>query len=69
MGIKIIIKPKDQMILGKFFPKSNTPNIKTHEVLYALISIDELNVDFSNFTGYFPIQSSQDNSLRLSGFS
>ena len=48
-----------------FFPTSNTPNIKTNEVLYYMASSTRMGLAFTNLTGKFPIQSSRGNNYIL----
>ena len=48
-------------ILNDAFPPSNTPNIKTHDIISAVIDDNCLGVGYSDQTGRFPYQSSRGN--------
>ena len=65
--IKKKIKQKFEHITenNDFFLQSDSPNIKTNEVLYFLASVDKAGLVFSNLTGRFPIQSSCGNNYVL----
>ena len=43
------------------FPISETPNIKTNDVVYAVINRNEIYTAYTDLTGRFPIQSSRGN--------
>ena len=65
--VKTAIQQKFESITDDddYFPKSDSPNIKTNEVLYCLASADKAGLAFSDLTGRFPIQSSRGNNYVL----
>ena len=64
LQLKMKIKPETakeivDTIDEDYFPVSDIPNKKTHEVCYFLISPDGISTGFMDFTGRFPQKSSQ----------
>ena len=56
------------MIDEDYFPMSDIPNIKTHEVCYFLVSPNEISTGFMDLTGLFPQKSSQGHEYILVGY-
>ena len=48
-----------------YFPVSDIPNKKTHEVCYFLISPDEISTGFMDLTGIFPQNHHKDINIYL----
>ena len=55
----------DSSLDDDLFPVSDSPNIKTNEIVYSLASADKVGLAFSDLTGRFPIQSSRGNNYIL----
>ena len=51
-------------IMNDFFPKSPTPNVKTKEVVHAIVDLNDL-VAYGDLTGKFPYRSSRGNQYLL----
>ena len=56
-----------QEILQDAFPTSDTPNVKTHEVVYAVIQDSDVTA-YTDLTGRFPYRSSRGNEYILVGY-
>ena len=54
-------------ILDDAFPQSDQPNIKQHEVVYAIIQDNDISV-YTDLTGRFPYRSSRGNEYLLVGY-
>ena len=50
------------------FPQSETPNMKTNDVVYAVINRNEICTAYTDLTGRFPMQSSRGNQYILVGY-
>ena len=59
------VKPETMNTKDEFFPASNIPNIKNHEVIYSLTTVEELKIAYTDLTGRFPVQSSRGNNYIL----
>ena len=51
-----------------FFPESPSPNIKTNEVVYAIVDKTRYTLGYQDLTGRFPVRSSQGNEYILGGY-
>lgn len=56
---------KDKKEKDELFPNSETPNVKTNELIISLTTINELIVVYTDLTDRFPIQSSKGNNYIL----
>ena len=54
--------------LQDLFPTSETPNLKTHNVCYALLNPQDIATGYMDLTGRFPKQSSRGNEYILVGY-
>ena len=54
--------------LQDFFPESPSPNIKTNEVVYAIVDKTRYTLGYQDLTGRFPVRSSQGNEYILVGY-
>ena len=55
-------------ILQEFFPSSPNPNKKSNDVIYGLISQEDIDGAFFDLTGRFPQRSSSGNQYNLIGY-
>lgn len=51
-----------------FFPPSDTPNIKTNEVMYSLVNNNKEGLGYFDLTGKFPYRSARGNQYILIGY-
>lgn len=73
LQLKKKIKPKMEekmmeMIHEDYFPMSDVPNIKTHEVCYFLVSPEDISTGYMDLTGRFSRNSSQGHEYILVGY-
>ena len=57
----------DDMMLDSF-PPSESPNIRTNEVAYAVINKNEVCTAYTDLTGRFPMRSSRGNQYIMVGY-
>ena len=54
--------------MDDFFPKSDSPNVKTNAVAYAIINHEDMSAAYTDLTGRFPQRSSRGNEYILVGY-
>ena len=62
------VKQEEDEHIDDFFPLSNAPNVKTHDVAYRIIQFQPSGKAYVDLTGRFPYSSSRGNQYLMVGY-